>query len=66
MNAVQNKETSSLFTPFVIKLEQICNAGRVSKRTKTNQRVKGVVQFGNNNAAIATHGDSTSNSDDEE
>ena len=47
---------------------QICNAGRVSllKRIKTNQRVKGVVQSGNNNAAIATHGDSTSNSDDEE
>ena len=56
MNSVQNKETSALFTPFVIKLEQICNAGRVSlrKRIKTN------------NAAIATHGDSTSNSDDEE
>ena len=45
MNAVQNKETSPLFTSFVIKLEQICNAGRVSlrKRIKTNQRVKGVV-----------------------
>ena len=68
MNAVQNKETSALFTPFVIKLEQICNAGGVSlrKRIKTNQRVKGVVQSGNNNAAIATHGDSTSNSDGEE
>ena len=48
--------------------KQICNAGRVSlhKRIKTNQRVKGVVQSRNNNAAIATHGDSTSNSDDEE
>ena len=47
---------------------QICNAGRVSllKRIKTNQRVKGVVQSGNNNAAIAMHGDSTSTSDDEE
>ena len=67
MNAVQNKENPPLFTPFVIKLEQICNAGRVSlcKRIKTNQRVKGVVQSGNNNAAIARHGDSTSNSDDE-
>ena len=68
MNAVQNKEISLLFTPSVIKLEQICNAGRVSlrKRIKINQRVKGVVQSRNNNAAIATHGDSTSNSDDEE
>ena len=68
MNAVQNKETSPLFTPFVIKLEQIFNAGRVSlrKRIKTSQRVKGLVQSGNNNAAIATHGDSTSNSDGKE
>ena len=68
INAVQNKETSPLFTPFLTKLEQICNAGRVSlhKRIKTNQRVKGAVQSGNNNAAIATQGDSTSNPDDEE
>ena len=68
MNAVQNKETSPLFTPFVIKLKQICNADRVSlrKRIKTNQRVKGVVQCGSNNSAIATYGESTSNSDDEE
>ena len=68
MNAIQNKETSPLFTPFIIKLEQICNASHVNlrKRIETNQRVKGVVQSRNNNAAIAMHGNSTSNSDDEE
>ena len=29
MNAVQNKETSPVFTPFAIKLEQICNVMQV-------------------------------------
>ena len=35
MDAVQNEGTSALFTPFVIKLKQICNAGRVSLRKET-------------------------------
>ena len=42
MDVVQNEKTAALFTPFVIKLKEICNTGRVSlpKRIKTNHQVK--------------------------
>lgn len=30
MDIVQNEETSALFTPFVMKLKQICNTGHAS------------------------------------
>ena len=30
MDIVQNEETSALFTPFLMKLKQICNTGHVS------------------------------------
>lgn len=51
MDIVQNEETSALFTPFVIKLKQICNRGHATlhKRIKTNHEVKRIIKSGNNN-----------------
>ena len=59
MDVVQNEETTALFTPFVIKLKQICNTGRVSsrKRIKTDHEVKKIVKSGNNNKSVVVRGD---------
>ena len=57
MDVVPNKETSALFTPFVIKLKQICNRGHATlhKRIKTNHEVKRIIKSGNNDKSVAAH-----------
>ena len=57
MDVVPNKETSALFTPFVIKLKQICNRGHATlhNRIKTNHEVKRIIKSGNNDKSVAAH-----------
>ena len=57
MDVFPNKETSALFTPFVIKLKQICNRGHATlhKRIKTNHEVKRIIKSGNNDKSVVAH-----------
>ena len=55
----KNEETAALFTPFVIKLKEICNTGRsiLRERIKTNHEVKRIVKSENNNESVVANGD---------
>ena len=59
MDVVQNEGISVFFTPFVIKLKQIYNTGRVSlrKRIKANHELKRTVKSGNSNRSVVAHAD---------
>ena len=54
MEVIQTSETSALFTPYVLKLKQVCSAGRISlrKRIKTNHKLKDIVKCGNKNEIV--------------
>ena len=57
MNIVKNEETSALFTPFVIKMKQICKSSWVSfrKKIKANHEVeKNIVKSTENVESEAT------------
>ena len=52
--------TSALFTPYVLKLKQVCSAGRISlrKRIKTNHKLKDIVKCGNKNEIVSDQNNS--------
>ena len=60
MEVIQTSETSALFTPYVLKLKQVCSAGRISlhKRIKTNHKLKDNVKCGNKNEIVSDQNNS--------
>ena len=53
-------QTSALFTPYVLKLKQVCSAGRISlhKRIKTNHKLKDIVKSRNKNEIVSDQNNS--------
>ena len=60
MEVIQTSETSALFTPYVLKLKQVCSVGQISlcKRIKTNHKLKDIVKCGNKNEIVSDQNNS--------
>ena len=60
MEVIQTSETSALFTPYILKLKQVCSAGQISlrKRIKTNHKLKDIVKCGNKNEIVSDQNNS--------
>ena len=60
MEVIQTSETSALFTPYVLKFKQVCRAGGISlsKRIKTNHKLKDIVKCGNKNEIVSDQNNS--------
>ena len=60
MEVIQTSETSALFIPYVLKLKQVCSAGRISlrKRIKTNHKLKDIVKCGNKKEIVSDQNNS--------